>query len=219
MSTTHPTPSKRAWTQLPILLIPLALITACWTANGCGVTGQTVRLDVALDRTGTLSSDGNYSPTSSGNPIVGDTVNNLEIRAFLSLVLAPIPTGVNISKVTLHLEGASSLGNPFGDFGPLRVDHVDVGAGIDPADFDGGGLTTTIASIPTLPMDMSMVVELDITPYVQADLAAQRPTSTFRFRFNSAPTVENQADYAVIVVKADDPARQPFFATVTYQQP
>jgi hypothetical protein len=222
MSPTHPTPAKRSWTRFPILLILLTALTVTWwTANGCGtnVNTQSVRLDAAFDRSGILRSDATYNSITLYNTVfLGDDANNLPSRAFVSVVLAPVPPGANVTKVLLHLEGHILFGNPFDDFGAISVDHVNVVAGIGAADFSGNVITASIATIPPLPTDpsMFMTVELDITAQVKADIAAGRPISSFRLQFNSAPSVDKEVDIAEFYASTTTPAQQ-FYATVTIQ--
>jgi hypothetical protein len=221
MLTANRSSPKRAWNKLPILLIPLAITTA-WTANGCGtnVNTQSVRLDVAFDRTGSLQSDGLFVPMTANKTVsLGDTGFNVAERGFVSVTLAAIPSGANVIKVVLRLAQEAPFGNPFDDFGTLSVDHVDVVAGITAADFLANPITSSIATIPPLPTDGSTpIAELDVTNHVKADIAAGRPISSFRLVFLNAPSVDFETDRAFFTADPDFPALQPF-ATVTYQQP
>jgi hypothetical protein len=61
-----------------------------------------------------------------------------------------------------------------------------------------------------------MIVELDVTTYVKADIAAGRPISSFRLLFSNAPTVDDQFDVVFFNAFPDDPTQQPF-ATATIQ--
>jgi hypothetical protein len=220
MSTAYQSPSKRAWNKLPILVIFLALITAYWTANGCGtnVATQTVRLNAAFDRTGTLASDGSYLPmTANGFVFAGDRSSNLAERGFVSVTLGAIPPTAKVIKVLLNLQGTAFV-DPFDDFGTLSVDHVNVVSGIDAADFSGSVITASIAAVPPLPKGEAIpqVVELDVTDAVKADLVAGRLIASFRFQFNAAPNADGQFDQAIFRAFPDDPAQQPF-ATAIFQ--
>ena len=223
MTTRHP--------RLPALLILLALTTTSWTANGCGNNMPpqpftlNVRLEPAFDRTGTLRSDVAYTTITANNTVnVGDNAgtgnamtSNLALRGFVSVLLDPIPPTAEVTKVLLHLEGNAPFGNPFGDFGTLTVDHVNILAGITKDNFLGNTITSTIATIPPLPTAGStMIVELDVTTYVKADIAAGRPISSFRLLFSNAPTVDDQFDVVFFNAFPDDPTQQPF-ATATIQ--
>jgi hypothetical protein len=221
MSTTTRSPSKRSWNQLPILLILFALTTIAWTANGCGVTGQTVRLDPAFDRTGTLRDDGVFIPmTNVGAVMVGDRAANLGNqvrRGFVTVTLAAIPPGANVTRVVLHLVHESTSGNPFDDFGTLTVDHVNVVAGVTAAEFLANPITPAIAAVPPPPSARETTTfQLDVTDAVKADLAAGRPISSFRLQFNLAPTLDDEVDSVLFIADPNDLNQQPY-ATATLQ--
>jgi hypothetical protein len=189
------------------------IVFGTWSLSGaCGALGEQVRLDVAFDRTGTLLSTGVYESMLLNSLVsVGDTANDVAVRAFVSVTLGAIPAGANVTKVVLRLRGSVSFGNPFGDFVLLTADHVDVVTGIDQADFLRSIITSNVASLTSLPFFPAQEnIELDVTEYVKADLAAGRPISTFRFMFNSAPTADAQFDSVSFEAYPADANMQPF---------
>jgi hypothetical protein len=142
---------------------------------------------------------------------VGDNANDMAVRGFVSITLGAIPAGANVTRVVLRLRGSVTFGNPFGDFVMLTVDHVNAVTGIDQADFLGSVITSNVASLTSLPFFPAQEnIELDVTEYVKADLAAGRPISTFRFMFISAPTADAQFDIVSFEANRADANMQPF---------
>jgi hypothetical protein len=88
---------------------------------------------------------------------------------------------------------------------------VNAVTGIDQADFLGSVITSNVASLTSLPFfPVQENIELDVTEYVKADLAAGRPISTFRFMFISAPTADAQFDIVSFEANRADANMQPF---------
>lgn len=198
------------------LVATAAAFAVAWTAGGCdtGVDTQTVRLDSAFDRTGSLRSDGAFTPITAiaamGVIAIGDmetdgVVSNLAIRGFVSISLAALPPNANVTKVVLRLQGNAPLGNPFADFGNLVVDHVNVVSGINKDSFFGGLIAPSIATAPTLTADKNaQSFELDVTTHVKGDIAAGRPISSFRLQFAAAPSADLQADQVWLIAPTAD---------------
>jgi len=199
------------------VILFLATVAASWAAGGCGtgINTQTVRLDVAIDRTGSLQSDGLYIPMSMfKNVSLGDSGGNFAERAFVSVSLGAIPPGANVTKVVLRLVKEAPFGNPYDDFGTLSVDHVNVVSGIGATSFLGTTITASIATVPQDPT--TQIVELDVTSHVKADIAAGRPIASFRFQFSSAPSADNAADRVFFSADPGNTDLQPFAtATIT----
>jgi hypothetical protein len=180
--------------------------------GACGLFPQPVQLDTAFDRTGTLRSDGAFTSMLTNNSVIaGDEGNtNLAQRGIVSVVLSPIPAGANVTKVVLRLQGSAAEGNPFADFGSMQVDHVNVVSSITTLNFAGNTLTANIASIASLPGGLvKQAVELDVTAQVQADIAAGRPISSFRFQFNTAPSLDGAFDQVFFDANQNDIALRP----------
>jgi len=160
----------------------------------CGACNTSVPADTAFDRTGTLRSDGIYTSMLTNNYAIAGSevipgVGDKEERAIISVVLNQVPAGATVTRALLRLSGAAAEGNPFGKFGDMTVDHINVVSSITADAFEGKTLTASIATITTLPGNIlsAEMVELDVTAQVQADLAAGRPISSFRFQFANAP--------------------------------
>lgn len=199
------------------LFFCLSLTALSAGAAGCGVVPQTVTLDTAFDRTGTLRSDGLYTGMLDNNFVIaGDEGNtNLAQRGIVSVVLSPIPDGATITQVVLRLQGSAPEGNPFTDFGSMQVDHVNVVSSITVLNFTGNTLSSNIASIPALPSGLVRdIIELDVTNWVLEDIAAGRPISSFRFQFNNAPSLDGTFDQVFISANQNDITLRPT-ATVT----
>lgn len=209
------------------------LMTACLTLSGAALSiaacntggiplpnggqplpngGQQVTCDTAFDRTGTLRSDGVFTSMLTNNfVIVGDEGNtNLAQRGIVSVVLNQIPAGANVTQVILRIRGSAPEGNPFSDFGSMTVDHVNVVSSISALAFLGNTLTANVATIATLPSGLNtQALELDVTAQVQADIAAGRPISSFRFQFANAPSLDGTFDQAFFVSNQNDASLRP----------
>ena len=197
---------------LSIIAIPI-LFGACDTVGGGGLS---VQADTAFDRTGTLRSDGVFTSMMTNNyaiagseviPGVGDKAE----RAIVSVVLNQVPAGANVTRVLLRLKGAAAEGDPFGKFGNMSVDHIDVVSSISADAFAGKTLTAGIGTITTLPGNIlsAQTVELDVTAQVQADLAAGRPISSFRFLFANAPANDLTVNEVFFHANSGDEALRP----------
>lgn len=193
-------------------------------AGGCGTAplGQeTTTLDVAFDRTGTLQSDGVFTPMTAAAAFdvirVGDGQNNLALRAFISINLNSLPANSTVTNALLQFEAAAPAGNPFGDFVTLTVDHVNVVSGIGVDDFVGGTVEGRIATIGPVPTFDRRAVSIDVTRQVNADRAAGRPISSFRILFGQAPTADGQADAVFIDASDNDGGPRPS-AQVTFRR-
>jgi hypothetical protein len=199
--------------RTPWCLMLLLSLVAWWSIGaGCVPSGPPTRLDVVFDRTGTMSSNGLLLSILSTNAVdVGDESDDLALHGFISVSLSQLPAGAQVKNAVLHFEASVPLGNPFGDFGTLSVDHVDVVSSIGIDAFEGKDLQSAFVPFPQLPMGgPNQVIELDITDQLKADLAAGRPISSYRFQFGMAPTKDGQTDTVLITAFTDDPANQPY---------
>ncbi|MGE3180405.1 MAG: hypothetical protein AB7N71_02145 [Phycisphaerae bacterium] len=171
---------------------------------------ETITLDVVFDRTGTLRSDGVFAPMTRGELIgAGDSDENRESRAFISLSLNTLPATANVTRVVLRFNAQNVFGNPFSDFPACVVDHVNVVSGINAATFSEATITSQVALIEPIPPLSARDVEIDVTASVNADRAAGRPISSFRVFFAQAPTVDGQSDGIVIRASPDNSAARP----------
>lgn len=198
-----------------VLVLFPAVFAIALSIGACGTPpagAQSVQADTAFDRTGTLRSDGAYTSMTTNNyAIAGDEGNtNMAQRAFVSVVLNQVPAGATVSKATLRLKASAPEGDPFGEFGNLKVDHVNVVSSINAGSFAGSLLTAEIATITSLPAGLATQdVEIDITSQVILDLAAGRPISSFRFQFANAPSNDGNFDQVFIKADQNDVAQRP----------
>lgn len=218
--------SVRGRRTIPRLFAFIAITAGIWNSAGCdtGINSQEVRLGVAIDRTGTLRSDGAWIGMTDNQVVTpGDTgslggdgsTSNLELRGFISVTHGALPAVATIDKVVLHLHSRAIFGNPFFEFGTLYVDHVNIVANITKDRFNEVPLSAGFATIPepVMPDAMEDVV-IDVTDQVVADIAAGRPISSFRVRFGFAPSADLQHDVLFFDANPDDATMQPY-ATAT----
>lgn len=210
--------SNRARARFRLPGLPVAALGALCVVCGCGIIPQDVALlDVVFDRTGTLPRDGAFANMSQTViPILlGDDTENRALCGFISINLASLPDGATVTKAVLKLKGfipAGLVGTAFDDFGPITVDHVNVVGGITGSDYNAEAISAAIASVPafanteTEPEEIS----IDVTAQVLADRAAGRPISSFRFKFDAAPTTDAANDLVAILSSVDDLAMRPF---------
>lgn len=197
----------------------VASVEMLCVGSGCAVTpdnttGTTIQLDVVFDRTGFLVRDGAFTNMTVQPLFVGDSGDtNRAICAFVSINLNSLPADANVSRVVLNLDavvlGGDAL-NPFADFGAMTVDHVNVVSGISASDYVGGTIQAAIGTIQPLPADgLLQDVAIDVTSQVNADRAAGRPISSFRFRFDAAPSADGQMDLVQILSSTENPDNRP----------
>lgn len=176
---------------------------------------ETITLDVAFDRTGTLEREGPFTSMVTELLVAaGDDFANTELCGFISINLNTLPATANVTRVELQFDAKVLGGNPFGDFVRLHVHHVDIVSGISADDFNGTRLRSFVATITELtgPRDNNarQRVTIDVTTEVNADRTAGRPISSFQLIFDDAPTTDGQTDALAIVASPDDPALRPF---------
>lgn len=194
-------------------LLSLALLVPL-QAGGCGGGGgsggkKTLVLPAVFDRTGSVTNAGIVYPAAGYNGHnVGDLDDNTVMRGFVAIQLAGVPAGAQVESASLRLvSNATWYGNPFGELGPLTLDHVDVGAGLSVGDFAGGTLTVAYAVIPLFAAGQTVTIE--VGDALRADLAAARPTSTYRIQFTGAPSLDAGADVVAFDCVVADAALQP----------
>lgn len=192
-------------------------------ASGCGVMEETTSVDVVFDRTGTLQRDGAFTGMTEIvadkplSPRIGDNVVSQSFCAFVSINLNSLPATANVTRVVLNLKATIFAGDPFGDFGSISVDHVNVLNGVNTSDYIGGTIEANIAAIPSFPTTTRQNVAIDVTGEVNVDRAAGRPISSFRFRFDAAPSNDALGDQVAIEASPDDPNQRPS-AVVTFRR-
>lgn len=173
---------------------------------------ETSTVDVVFDRTGTLVRDVNFFslPVSAGL-FVGDNESNQPSCAFVSINLNSLPATANVTRVVLNLKATidNGNGNPFGDFGAISVDHVNVVSGIGTSDYTGGTIEANVGTVPAFPLTARQDIAIDVTSQVNVDRAAGRPISSFRFRFDAAPSVDGAIELVTFEASDLDLNRRP----------
>ncbi|MGE3182822.1 MAG: hypothetical protein AB7N71_14420 [Phycisphaerae bacterium] len=178
---------------------------------------DTSRIDVVFDRTGSLLRDSIFQNMTQASTILGDDSSNRPFCAFVSLNLNAINAEENVTRVVLNLTAIVANGDPFGDFGAITVDHVNVVSGINASDYSGGTIQASIATIAPFPVGTQQAVMIDVTSQVNADRTAGRPISSFRLRFDAAPSADGLPDNILIATSADDPNQRPSALVTTRQ--
>ncbi|MEO8199888.1 MAG: hypothetical protein ABI679_05135 [Gemmatimonadota bacterium] len=201
-----------------ILTAIAVIVSACGgdihsgSSNGPSVTIVDTLPGIAA-LSGIVMSDG--SASNSVQPYSGDvdgTVVGRAVRGFVSFDLSGIPAGKIIKTANLRMYQLTIAGDPYSNHGPLMLDHVIYGAGLDAADFDGGTLDSAFA---TLSLDQAPGIKLvNVFQKVKADIAAGRTMSQLRMRFSIKDTdVDSTSDNATFKSETDFP---PPLIIVTY---
>jgi hypothetical protein len=129
---------------------------------------------------GYVTASGGVYTNSSNAIAVGD--NSVEgRRGFVRFSLGGIPGGAEVVSAVLYLAQADVSGTPYATLGTMRVDHMDLGAGIDAGDYFAAALVSDIGVLSANPLLETKA--LDVTLRVAADLTAGRTTSDYRLRF------------------------------------
>lgn len=168
--------------------------------SGGGASGGTATIPATVALSGYVSADGQlYAP--GGQPIAGDSYDpgsgvEQGVRGFFSFDISSIPTTATGVSAQLRVREVALLASSFIGLGRLLVDQAVYGAALDVGAYGRSfPLNEAFAEI-TLgvpPVD----IELDATAVVVADLAAMRPRSQFRLRFEG---VDNNNGVSDIVV-------------------
>lgn len=213
--------SKRIRPRLATTGLIAPALGALLLGGGCPPAPQdapreeTVRLDVVFDRTGFLIRDNAFRNMTLESPLIGDlAAMNTPVCAFVSVNLNALPADANVTRVVLSLLAFNADGDPFAKFGTITVDHVNVVSGITASDYAGGTISAGVATVTAFAMGTTRDVSIDVTDEVNADRAAGRPISSFRFRFDAAPSIDAVNDLVLIAASPNNQAQRPS-ATVT----
>lgn len=176
-----------------ILLCALGLTACGGSGGGDGDRGPTV-LNLVLpgdaDLDGIVYSDG--AVFTSTAPAAGDTATDFLGRGGFAFRLAGLPAGAQIQQAVLRIAQARVLGDPYGQWGSLVVDHIRIGPSLSGDDYAGNRLAFGIG---ILSGDATVgYKELDVTQRVLDDIAAGRLHSAYILRFASALVSDNQRD-------------------------
>lgn len=155
------------------------------------------------DRDGFVLSDGT-AETLGGGPAIGDAdlfVNGLAGCVIYSFETGGISDDAVVESATLRVYQESVQGSPYTDLGDLVVDHVQIGSGLDGADYGGGTLASNVGTLSTTPALAWKTV--DVTALVQADVTAGRLYTEFRLRFTTPSDTDNALDLVGVNDGAD----------------
>lgn len=171
----------------PLRHVPsFVVLAAASVAAGCGGGGifgpdpiQVLNAPAVEDGYSTSSS----TALTSGNAIaVGDNSADDVRRGFVCFDIGSIPSGSHVVTAVLRLAQVDVSGNPYPPLLAVNVDHVNVGAAIDPSDVFAAPLQWDIG---TLSNDGALTTRsLDVTAQVAADLLAGRTRTDYRLRFS-----------------------------------
>jgi hypothetical protein len=174
-------------------LAAAALLGGCGAGGGLFDSPEIVSNQPAtLD--GYVTSSGIVVATGPNGIAVGDNAGDDGRRGFVRFSLAGIPGGAELVSATLHMAQAAVTGVPYATLGNVRVDHMDLGPGLDAGDY---GLAALDLDIGALSSNAALEVKsIDVTAQVAADRIAGRPTSDFRLRFLAMTDLDGLIDSA-----------------------
>ena len=194
------------------LRLNVALTTAAIAA--LVVTGACKKNPTSPATTTTLLSNGALDGFAGSNgtafaipspPVTGDgdaVLPGVGFRQFFSFDLSSVPNNATIESANLQLYQARVDGTPYAGLGTVIVDRVDLGAGLDAADYSGGTLTTNIGTLSS-----TTTIEyknLDVTNAVRADKTSNKPRAEFRIRWSIADSNNNGLTDRALFTDAED---------------
>jgi hypothetical protein len=173
--------------------------TLCLAACGGAGSGSggavtvTIASTAALDGGGVYDADGSRGVfTVGGNPGVGDFdffLRGRRFRMFVSFDRSAIPAGATVTSAEFRINQASVFGTPYATHGTVVADHVDYGSSLTVADLDLPPIEPV-----EIPVSSDAAVgykAVDVTAFVQGDVADGRTRTQFRLRFDP---VESDGD-------------------------
>ena len=171
---------RSSFFQGSLALAVAGLLSGCGAGGGLfGSSEVTTNEPSTLD--GYVTSDGIVVANGASAMAVGDNGADNGRRGFVRFTLAGIPSGATIVEAVLHLAQADVTGAPYATLGSVRVDHMDLGAGLDAGDYAAAPL---VSDVGTLSGNAALETKsLDVSSSVAADVAAGRSTSDYRLRF------------------------------------
>lgn len=182
----------------------LALLLASCGGGGGGDPPPVVWDELEMDvysvaaRDGFVRSDG-IAHAAAGSAAAGDVDdagNGTCMVMLYSFDTSTLPDEAVIDLASLNVFKAGVVGTPFADLGDLLVDHVEIGAELDPTDYDQHTLEAAIGTLASpFPQDFMAV---DVTDQVRADRVAGRRYSEFRVRFAVASDADGESDHVLL---------------------
>lgn len=202
----------------PLRARPLSL--AVLLLAGCGGSGGGPA-SIELQLAGTAAREGQVLSSGgvlAGNAIiVGDGAINQVLRGFISFDLSPLPAGATLVSASLQISQFLVIGTPYSDLGAMVADHVDLGAGLNSADFGAVPILSAVATLFTTPALGTSTV--DVTESVRDDLANARTRTEFRLRFAVATNGDAGQDTSQVGGTAvnDEPTQPPLRLILRYE--
>jgi len=145
-------------------------------------------------------------------------------RSYLSFDLSPLPDSITVIEARVNLYQFRCIGNdavrypiwdvPGGDTLFCLMDHINYGAYLDTSDWgagDPGDPKTLTSNIGVISDDTTIGYKtLDVTRYIQADIAAERRRSQFRIRFPIDTDHDERGDWLDFYSSAHYPPLRPY---------
>jgi hypothetical protein len=185
-----------------ICLVAVAL-SACGGGGGDGREGQLLVATglEGLDGTIRLDSVTGFCEVDAVGLLVGETDGTQKFTTYWGFVtfdISALPAGADIRSATAHVFVNGFAGdNIFGAglFGNVVMEHIDIGASLDPADMTSPSLSGELvggdASPTFLVTEASVGFKIaDVTAEVQVDQAAGRPRTTLRLSFQATQVTD-----------------------------
>jgi hypothetical protein len=167
-----------------------------------------ITLAFDLDTSGSVSAPSYFRPSNVyGSAYLGDDSINDTYRLFLGFKLTGLPEDLTgITQASLRWWMSQQIGNPFGKFGALLLEPVNVGNRLETAHANDPPAPALIADYHTEPLAAGARVpssaigapgSLDVTSFVSRDWSnrASRDRRTqFRLRFEQVSDRDGQMD-------------------------
>ena len=107
-------------------------------------------------------------------------------RGFVSFELSSLPQGVQVQEATLRLYQTKVEGNPYGNLGSLKVDHLNFGDSLEDADYATPAILSSFATVSS--KALIEWKDMNVTREVKDDLSVGRSRSEFRIHFTTEVT-------------------------------
>lgn len=181
-----------------LLIAVFTIATACGGGGGGPPAQQGTPGQVTLTET---SHVGIFKGTSTLSYVytaeMGDNTFNAPGRVLFQFPLATVPANAQVTSALLTLHRTLNTGDAH-TFGDIVASHIDwpLGQNATPNHFDGIVILSDFGTCTEgpLPIGAPRLYTLQVGDRVQADLAAARTCSAFRFRFDTIATDNDGAD-------------------------
>lgn len=178
-------------------LAPLAACAALLFVCACGGSSRDDAGDVTFDALPLGAFDGYIENTLVPMVVPNDPVNGIsvgdvyilwvgefEVRGFVSFDISALPPPpANVRAATLAIRQFQLRGTPYPTLGSVVIDHVNMGAAFDAADFSSAALDPAFATVTS--SGALGYYSVDVRSQIGADQIAGRTRSGFRLRFTN----------------------------------